>query len=88
MDNRIGRNTQYTNWYEFRRELGRKLGYTPLNREWLLIKPSHPLPWNESHMKAALYIAICLTNKRGHARKGRQELALDRRELSRLGLAC
>jgi len=44
----------YTRWYDFRKELGNKLGYTPLNSEWLETKPKMPLPWKDSNLKATL----------------------------------
>jgi hypothetical protein len=52
--NRTNENTPYTTWYEFRRDLGKKLGYIPLNSLWLEIKPKAPLPWSDSHMHASL----------------------------------
>ena len=54
MDDRNEENSLYTTWYEFRRALGTELGYTPLNRQWLEAKPKTPLPWDDSHMRAAL----------------------------------
>lgn len=44
----------YTSWYDFRKELGNKLGYIPLNSAWLDTKPKMPLPWNDSDLRAAL----------------------------------
>jgi len=46
--------SSYVTWYDFRRELGKKLGYMPLNWQWLNVKPKSPLPWDDSHMHAAL----------------------------------
>ena len=45
---------QYATWYEFKKEFERRLGYSMLNWNWLQVKPQTPLPWNDSHMKAAL----------------------------------
>jgi len=44
----------YTTWYDFKKELGNKLGHIPLNSEWLERKPKMPLPWDDSDMRAAL----------------------------------
>jgi len=44
----------YTTWYDFRKELGNKLGYIPLSSEWLETKPKAPLPWDDSDMRAVL----------------------------------
>ena len=46
--------TLYKTWYEFRKELGNKLGYIPLNSQWLEIKPRTSLPWDNSHMQTAV----------------------------------
>ena len=55
---RASNNTQktplYTTWYDFRRDLGKHLGYIPLNQQWLQIKPRVALPWDESHIQASL----------------------------------
>ncbi len=48
----------YMTWYDFRRELGKRLGCVPLNRQWLQIKPRVALPWDESHMQASLSRSI------------------------------
>ena len=44
----------YPTWYGFKKELEKRLGYALLNWRWLEVKPKAPLPWNGSHMKAAL----------------------------------
>jgi len=51
---RIKKTSSYTTWYEFRKDLAEKLGYTPLSSHWLEIKPKAPLPWNPSHMRKAI----------------------------------
>ena len=45
---------RYTTWYEFKKDLEKQLGYSLLNWRWLEAKPKAPLPWQDSHMKAAL----------------------------------
>ncbi len=51
---RIGSSMPYTTWSGFKKDLETKSGYTLLNWRWLEVKPKAPLPWNDSHMKAAL----------------------------------
>ena len=51
---RIKKISQYTTWYEFRKDLADQLSYTPLNSQWLEIKPKVPLPWNDSHMREVI----------------------------------
>ena len=52
--NRTQKTALYTMWYEFKKELENQLGHSLLNWDWLEVKPKDPLPWNDSHMKAAL----------------------------------
>lgn len=52
----------YTTWYEFRQELGKKLGFIPLNWLWLKIKPKDPLPWTEANLSASLNVATRLVD--------------------------
>ena len=87
MDEQINRNTLYATWYEFRKELGNRLGYTPLNWQWLLIKLTDPLPWNKSHMKAAILRAIFCMETGSRAIKGQRELTLNGIQFGRLELA-
>ena len=49
-----GEVSQYTTWYEFKKELGSRLGYRPLNDEWLKVKPKAPLPWDDAQMRVAI----------------------------------
>ena len=49
-----GVNPQYLTWYAFRQDLAKTLGHTPLNEQWLKIKPKAPLPWDGYHMRAVV----------------------------------
>ncbi len=42
----------YNTWYDFKKDLEKRLGHSVLNREWLRVKPKTALPWNSSNMKA------------------------------------
>ncbi len=44
----------YPTWYEFKKDLEKESGCVLVNWRWLEIKPKAPLPWDDSHMKAAL----------------------------------
>ena len=44
----------YMTWYDFRRELGDRLGHMPLNSLWLRVKPKGPLPWTRPQIEEAL----------------------------------
>jgi hypothetical protein len=46
--------TIYETWYEFKKDLEKRIGYCLLNWRWLRVKPKDPLPWNNSHMQTAL----------------------------------
>jgi len=54
----------YTTWYEFRQELGKKLGRIPLNWLWFEVKPECPLPWDESDLQTSFFKAIRLVNQK------------------------
>ena len=60
----------YTTWYAFKKELERRLGYCLLNRRWLEVKPESPLPWDDSHLRAALLVRGG-TKKRRSCRTGK-----------------
>ncbi len=45
---------QYTTWYQFKKDLERRLGHSLLNRRWLEVKPKAPLPWDDTHLREAL----------------------------------
>jgi len=44
----------YPTWYEFKKDIQKELGRTILNQEWLRLKPTKPLPWDESCKKSVL----------------------------------
>ena len=46
--------SQYTTWYEFKKDLEAQLGYVLFNAHWLEVKPKSPLPWEGSHLAVAL----------------------------------
>ena len=51
-----GRKTamEYTTWYEFKRDCENILGHSLLNDTWLKVKPSNPLPWNDTDIISVL----------------------------------
>ena len=56
--------SQYTTWYDFRKQLADQLGYVPLNSLWLEVKPKSPLPWNNADMRVVLSTVACLEKQR------------------------
>ena len=44
----------YMTWYEFKKDLEKRLGYSLLNWRWLAVKPRSPLPWDDSQMRLAV----------------------------------
>ncbi len=44
----------YFTWYEFKKDLERRICRSLLNSDWLKIKPRGPLPWDDSCMRSAL----------------------------------
>lgn len=54
----------YTTWYEFRQELGKKLGRVPLNWLWLKVKPECPLPWDGSDLETSFSKATGLLSQK------------------------
>lgn len=56
----------YATWYGFKKDLERRLGYNLLNHEWFQVKPKAPLPWDDSHMRAALSEAASLTTDKDY----------------------
>jgi len=45
---------EYTTWYEFKKDCENILGHSLLNDTWLKVKPTNPLPWNESDVVSVL----------------------------------
>jgi hypothetical protein len=46
--------TQYSTWYQFKKDLQKESGRAVLNADWLGVKPGGPLPWDDSHLGLAL----------------------------------
>ena len=59
------RTSSYTTWYDFRKDLGKSLGYIPLNWLWLKVKPDCPLPWSKSQMRTALSAVARIKGQKG-----------------------
>ncbi len=66
----------YVTWYQFKKDLERQLGYSLLNWSWLEAKPKAPLPWHESHMRAALSEVARFRRVGGGTKDGCPELAM------------
>ena len=58
--------TLYQTWYEFKKDLEKRLGSSLLNEDWLNAKPQAPLPWDGSHMESALVAVADLRKKANH----------------------
>ena len=46
--------SDYSTWYEFKKDLERETGRSLLNCDWLGVKPAAPLPWDESQFRSTL----------------------------------
>jgi hypothetical protein len=66
---------EYTTWYDFKRDCENILGYSLLNETWLKVKPTNPLPWNETDAMSVLSAVAYLRNKKG---KVKQEISVQR----------
>ena len=51
---------EYATWYEFKKECEKRLGHSLLNSTWLKVKPSKPLPWNDTDVISVLSAAARL----------------------------
>ncbi len=71
--NRTKEISEYTTWYDFRKDLGKRLGYMPLNWRWLEVKPQAPLPWNDSHMQSVLSVVARLEKQKATRKRSRSE---------------
>jgi hypothetical protein len=56
---------EYTTWYDFKRDCENILGYSLLNETWLKVKPTNPLPWNDTDAMSVLSAVACLRNENG-----------------------
>jgi hypothetical protein len=63
---------EYTTWYEFKRDCENILGHSLLNETWLKVKPSNPLPWNDTDVVSVL-LAV------GHLSKMAEHVKLEAR---------
>ena len=54
MKTKYQENRLYNTWYEFKKDLEKRSGYSVLNWNWIEVKPKAPLPWNGSHMEATI----------------------------------
>ena len=61
----------YATWYEFKKDFEKRLGYSLLNWRWLEVKPKAPLPWDDSHMQAALSAAVTLEEQNAERKRER-----------------
>ena len=68
----------YTTWYDFKKDFERQIGHGLLNWDWLEVKPKAPLPWNDSHLKAALSAVARYRGVKSLARKVRRKLTVNR----------
>ena len=60
----IPRAAIYSTWYDFKKELERRLGHSVLNLDWLEVKPRAPLPWNNANMRTTLSTLARLENEK------------------------
>jgi len=56
---------EYTTWYELKRDCENILGFSLLNETWLKVKPTNPLPWNDTDAMSVLSAVACLRNGKG-----------------------
>jgi hypothetical protein len=64
-------NRSYTTWYEFKKDLEKRLGHSLLNWNWLAVKPEAPLPWDDSHMHVALSVLARLAGDKDAQKRPR-----------------
>lgn len=60
---------QYMTWYEFKKDLEKRLGHSILNWDWFRVKPKTPLPWDYFNLKSAF---LELSHQDHHKTKNRQ----------------
>jgi hypothetical protein len=66
-----GRETamEYSTWYDLKRDCENILGHSLLNETWLKVKPSNPLPWNETDAMSVLSAVARLRNAREQSKQ-------------------
>lgn len=66
-----GRETamEYNTWYEFKKDCENILGHSLLNETWLKVKPSNPLPWNDTDVISVLLAVGRLRRTTGQIRQ-------------------
>ena len=62
----------YNTWYDFKKDLEKRLGHSVLNREWLRVKPKTALPWNSFNMKATFLRLSRLDYQKNTKRSAKQ----------------
>jgi hypothetical protein len=68
-----GNSLSYTTWYEFKKDLEKRLGYSVLNWDWLRVKPKTALPWNSSNMQST-FIKLSRQDYRKNSRRAKKQL--------------
>jgi len=63
---------QYMTWYEFKKDLEKRLGYSILNWDWFRVKPKTPLPWNDSNLRSAFLELSRQDHHKNRSRQGRK----------------
>ena len=71
--NRTKEIPSYRTWYDFRKDLEKKLGYMPLNWLWLAVKPQAPLPWNDCHLQSVLSTVARLEEQKAALKRTKSE---------------
>jgi len=46
--------SDYPTWYEFKRDLEKRVGHCVVNTDWLRVKPAAPLPWDKPRLRSAI----------------------------------
>jgi len=65
--------SHYTTWYEFKKDIEGKLGHALLNWCWLEVRPKAPLPWDDSHLQAALSVVATLGEQKSRTKTGKEQ---------------
>jgi len=46
--------SDYPTWYEFKRDLEKRVGHCVVNTDWLRVKPAAPLPWSKPRLRSTI----------------------------------